>query len=312
MKNFVIRMVCPVCSGTDFQKIYSLSYMDKAMKRYLETFYGPQGGVEWQYLVEAKYTLLECKKCHLIFQQEVPDETLMFKLYEEWIDPLLSYERNKDLNQTILLKYRTDISNTISYISKTTGGTNVLDFGFGWGHWSQLAIEFGCAVYGTELSPTRLEHAKKLNIKILDFDSIKDYQFDFINADQVFEHLAEPMKTLQVLKKSLTKNGIIKIDVPNGNMAGKYLRKHPWTQEPGLKARINYVAPLEHINCFRLETLLKLTQSCGLELFNFPTKYKIQRSENRIKQVLKIINYKLNPQKKELCLFFKKNINFKD
>jgi len=72
------------------------------------------------------------------------------------------------------------------------------------------------------------------------------------------------------------------------------------------------VAPLEHINCFCLGTLLKMTRSCGLELFNVPVKYKLQRSENGIKQIVKIIDHKFNPQKKELCLFFKKTINFEN
>ena len=69
MEYFVTRNHCPACRG------------------FLESFYNPQGGIEFEYLKEAEFILDQCRECGLIFQRQIPGAFLLNKLYREWIDP---------------------------------------------------------------------------------------------------------------------------------------------------------------------------------------------------------------------------------
>jgi len=55
---------------------------------------------------------------------------------------------------------------------------------------------------------------EKNGIKVIPWNDISLHKFDFINTEQVFEYIPEPLKTLDYLKNSLKDHGIIKISVP--------------------------------------------------------------------------------------------------
>ena len=93
---FITRTECPACKSRSISEIYSLPYSDKRIKDYLLNFYNAQGTIELDYLADASYTLNECQECELIFQKEIPGDKLMFKLYEEWIDPDIALQRSFD------------------------------------------------------------------------------------------------------------------------------------------------------------------------------------------------------------------------
>jgi len=132
----------------------------------------------------------------------------------------------------------------------------------GWGHWLLAAKACGLKVYGTEISKPRISFAEKNALDIINpFTDQYNQFFHFINADQVFEHLAEPNIILQELSKKLKKNGIIKICVPNPKktiFSLKYLRK---TWRPSKDA----LHPLEHINAFNYKSLLYLASKSKLK-----------------------------------------------
>ena len=71
----------------NFRTIYQSEYDKPPIKDYLEDFYSPQGMVEFEYLEGASYVLCECNVCGLIFQRDIPNDSLMERLYERWIDP---------------------------------------------------------------------------------------------------------------------------------------------------------------------------------------------------------------------------------
>jgi len=53
---------------------------------------------------------------------------------------------------------------------------------------------------------------------------LPDADFDFINVDQVFEHLPYPRATLANLTTKLRAGGVVRISVPNGRRVLKKLR----------------------------------------------------------------------------------------
>ena len=76
---FVRRENCPVCKSAQRQELYSCSFSEPPIRTYLEDFYSPQGGVEFDYLGDTKFIVDECKECGLIYQRDIPNDFLMEK-----------------------------------------------------------------------------------------------------------------------------------------------------------------------------------------------------------------------------------------
>jgi 2-polyprenyl-3-methyl-5-hydroxy-6-metoxy-1,4-benzoquinol methylase len=256
---FIKRENCPVCKSVDKKTLFSCDFSDPPISNYLEDFYLPQGAVDFNYLSGTKYILDECNACGLIYQRLIPNDYLMEKLYEEWIDPkkvLINKVMNRDI------RYYTNIAREIEmiihYFNVIPSKLNFLDFGMGWGKWCLMAKAYGCNVIGTELSKARINYANSTGVKTIPWENIQDHLFDFINTEAVLEHIANPIKTLQYLSKSLKPLGIIKISVPNGWDIHRRLAVMNWTPDKSSQDSLNAVAPLEHINCFTESSLRRL------------------------------------------------------
>jgi 2-polyprenyl-3-methyl-5-hydroxy-6-metoxy-1,4-benzoquinol methylase len=270
---FKSRKKCPTCALDRFRTIYEGQYTEGSVKDYLVDFYSPQGMVEFEYLEGANYILCECDVCGLIFQRDIPNDVLMERLYEHWIDPQQVFsQRQKQDGLGYYSHYAQEIMQIIAHIGKKPSSLCFFDFGMGWGKWALMAKAFGCDSYGTELSLERVEYAKKNGIKVIRWEEIPQHRFDFINTEQVFEHIPEPLQTLNHLKMALKADGILKISVPGANDIERRLKIMDWKAPKGSKNSLNPVAPLEHINCFRRASLLKMASEAEMEEVFIPTK----------------------------------------
>ena len=92
----------------------------------------------------------------------------------------------------------------------------ILDFGTGMSNFTYLAKEQGYDAYGQDIDKKIVNFHKKNRMKMANLDTAKDNYFDVITLFHVFEHIDKPKELLEFLKKKLRKNGIIYIDVPNG------------------------------------------------------------------------------------------------
>src|ERR1019366_1114632 len=143
-----------------------------------EKFYAPQGEIEFKYLEGAVYSLLKCGECDLIFQREIPNDDLMERLYEHWIEPpkalLVALERGFPATYC---SYAQEIMRIVAYLGKPPSSLHFLDFGMGWGQWAFMAKAFGCDAYGTELSRTRIDHARHRGIEVMTMREASDLRF---------------------------------------------------------------------------------------------------------------------------------------
>ena len=267
-------MNCPACNSNDFNTIFSKKYLDYQIIKYLTTFYA--GRVETDYLKDEMFILNECNSCGLIFQENVPNNLLMKKIYDKWIDPSLSLLKSKQFKLDYYSNLSQEIMMLIGYFNIEPNLLSFFDFGMGWARWMLLVKGFGVNSYGTELSTERIQYAKENGIKVVNWEEIPNYQFDFINTDQVFEHILNPLETLKHLRKAFKQNGLLKISVPNGNNIKKRLKIMDWNAPKGNKKSLNPVAPLEHINCYNTKSLINMAQNAGLRLVSIPiiTQYK--------------------------------------
>ena len=288
--HFNQRLICPICNSTRIECLYEIPYKDEKIKNYLDNFYNPQGGVEHDYLKGANYCLNACLECELVYQKYIPNDFLMHKLYEEWINPKIILEEQERYPLWYYENYSNQIINLISFFNKQPNELRVLDFGMGWGKWCLMAKAFGCQVYGLELSETRIEYANNNGIKVLSEGELVDYRFDYINTDQVFEHIPNPLNTLKELIKCLNPNGVIKISVPNGKNLDSVLEIMDWNAPKGHVNSLNAVAPMEHINCFKTKTLLILAEQCGLVQIDLPnTRRQYRSKKDFIKKTLRSV-----------------------
>lgn len=274
---FDIRKACPACTSTDAKQIYKQAFDKAPIKDYLVDFYSSQGHLELSYLENGNYILEECQHCRLIFQKEIPNDHLMERLYEYWLDPQKKLEhRNKFNDLQHYLYYSQEITQIMAFLNKAPVDLKFFDFGMGWGKWALMAKAFGCDTYGAELSKERIKHAKSNGLKVVEWDDFPQYSFDFINTEQVFEHIPEPLQTLLHLKKALAPEGIIKISVPTANNIERRLKIMDWKAKKGTKYSLNPVAPLEHINFYRRESIVKMANKAGMKEVLIPMKKQYQ------------------------------------
>ncbi len=263
---FRARRACPACGEGAARHLYECGFTRPPLRDYLGDYYGAIGFIELERLEGATYRLLRCRSCGLVYQQEIPGNALLERLYEHWIDPDLAADRERrrhDLECSSM--HAQEITQLLAFLGRPPRETRVLDFGMGWGQWAAMARAFECETWGMELSRRRIEHAAELGIEVLEPGRLAKERFDLINAEQVFEHLPEPLETMRALAAALRPGGLLKLCVPNGRSIGRRLRRMDWRAPRDTRWSLHAVQPLEHLNCFDHRALTTMGRRAGLE-----------------------------------------------
>lgn len=285
-----VRDACPGCRSPQRVTLYRRPYSDPEIRQYLHDFYSPQGGVEYEYLEGADYVLDECSDCGLIYQEQIPGPELMLRLYETWLDPKRSFETYRSSRSVASFAATAqEIARVHAYLGAAPFELEVLDFGMGWGNWCFLAKGFGCTAHGTELSAARIELARASGIEVVRWEEIPGQRYDLIHTEQVFEHLAEPLATLRHLARGLRPGGLVRLSVPDGGDIKERLKHPDWRAPKGSPTSLNAVAPLEHVNCFHREALVRMAGEAGLELVESLSVSRRQRWQERGKKAVRLL-----------------------
>lgn len=108
---------------------------------------------------------------------------------------------------------------TLDFIDK---GQYVLDYGCGWGIFSQLLAEKGYIVHGIDQDADSIRIAqdvigetKSLHFSNKSIGEINDEQYDYVISNQVIEHTHNPGNYLSECNRVLKKNGFLVITLPN-------------------------------------------------------------------------------------------------
>jgi len=263
---FTSRDQCPACAASDLHTLYRTPYDVEPLKSYLTGFYGGADQSEFECLKGAHYVLVECGKCRLIFQRMIPNDALLERVYRRWINTEGGLARRRsNLRVAHYGWWAREILQIMAFLgAESPSSLRFFDFGMGWGEWTLMAKAFGCDSYGLDLSQTCVDHAKANGIIPVEWDEIPSCEFDFINTEQVFEHLADPLGTLRHLRKGLKPQGVIKICVPDAPDITRRLKIMDWQAPKGTRNSLNPVAPLEHINFYRRQSLLAMATKAGM------------------------------------------------
>lgn len=124
------------------------------------------------------------------------------------------------------------------------------------------------------------------NSTVLSPSQLGEMRFDFINSEQLFEHLPAPSAQLQTLAKSLKPDGVIRVGVPHAHDVKYRLALWDWTAADGTAKSLNAVAPLQHINCYSGRSLATLGAQAGLREINISSCRSDVRRATDIARVL--------------------------
>lgn len=260
---FTTRDRCPACKRDALSTLCDIDFAQIELARFLNEFY--QSRIEPQFLDGHHYTLCECQYCKLVFQQHILDDTGMSLLYEQWISAAASMRKRQHGKKKQFRKYAAECETIARMIDKPPHDIRVVEFGMGWGYWSRMAVAFNYQVTGLELSSERIAHAQSMGVQVAtDFKQIPESGVDFIYANQVLEHIANPREILAQLKALLAPDGILLIRVPDARGIAHRLRRNGWA--PSMSA----VHPLEHINAFTRTCLLTVASELELKEVRAP------------------------------------------
>lgn len=257
------RPDCEMCGADKKKVLFSKKFTDKPAWDFLCEYY--EGRINRDCLADEKYEIALCGRCGFIWQVYILDNEPMEKLYNSWISSDKSFNKKRQADVSLYSGYARQMQAIAGLLSMRPYEINILDYGMGWGYWCLMAHAFGYNVCGFELSKERADFARKNAIDVV--DSLPETwtdKWDYINTEQVFEHLPKPKETLHLLAGSLKTGGIIRISVPNGRGIAREINKTGW------KPSKNAIHPLEHINCFTHKSLVNFAESAGLELIRQP------------------------------------------
>jgi len=260
--DFLQRDACPLCQSAQSRSLCDLGYDEPKLKAFIARFY--QGRIDETTLLQGRYRVVKCSQCGFVYQDPILGDKGMQLLYHDWVDQERSLQKKKNAPAKLYQQYAGQIKTLSRLFDKLPADTCVLDFGMGWGYWSRMAQAHGYDVSGFELSLQRCKHAREMGLRVIDKLPQSEGQFDFIFANQVFEHLADPAQVMTELSLCLKGDGIVYLRVPDGRGIERRLQRHGWSAE------LDAIHPLEHINCFTRKSLIDLAASAGLRPFNPP------------------------------------------
>jgi SAM-dependent methyltransferase len=100
-------------------------------------------------------------------------------------------------------------------------GLRILDVGCGGGWFLRICKKLGAIEQGVEPSEHAADMWQKQGLRVFNgtleqyIDQEQNAKFDIITAHHVVEHLPDPVKTLDAMRRLLSPNGYIWIEVPN-------------------------------------------------------------------------------------------------
>lgn len=263
---------CPGCSSQDVISLLEIPYTDIELASFIHRYY--RGKITAEHVRDGQYVLDDCQNCHLIYQRNIPNDELSRILYEppEEIESREAFEKNEG-NRSLgyFLAYLPGITDVIRYFKRSPRKLNFLDFGMGWGNWCQLARGLGCNCYGLESSSIRIENAARFGIQTISWSDIGAMQFDFVNCNQVLEHVSAPFETLVHLKRALRDDSLLLLSVPDCWRLRRNVYVRDWDgSKSGSRRSMRVAHPLEHINSFTNLSLIALANRAGFTLAEVP------------------------------------------
>lgn len=202
--------------------------------------------------------IVSCGNCGFVFVNPMPVDNYFRSIYasDYWED----YQKSvgeKDIHER--LDEFMDISRErIGFLNKFKTGGRFLDVGCSMGFLVKAAEEVGFESYGLDLSEKTLEEGRKLYGVSLFRGTIEDYpmeKFDAIACYNVIEHVVQPDRLIEEMKKRLAPKGVIVIGTHDFECDSHKTQGRVW----------KHIMPWEHLYYFRLKDIETLAKQHRLD-----------------------------------------------
>jgi SAM-dependent methyltransferase len=257
------RNNCPI-TNQPATTIFSRSYAVPELRPFVDAARHVES------LIEKPFEVRFCRSSGLYFQTWVMDDTEASGFYTtpagdgSFLSKIAELKLHHFAHQTEeILVLRQLIKSKLP---------RVLDFGCNWGKWASMALAHGCDVYAVEINPNAAAFCAGRGIKTVSRDELRGLTFDFINVDQVMEHLSDPLSTAQELSSCLKPGGYMKWSTPGDSQLPNRLASAQASEDNtilNLKA-LHSLEPLAHVNLFSNTSLQLLGELVGLRVVGLP------------------------------------------
>ena len=195
-----------------------------------------------------------CLKCGLVFNNPIPDERELREFYGQHYR--VSYKKTSEPKHKHHVRYAGSVVKQIAANPEIYNkAKTMLDIGSGSGEALALLSQIGLEVEGIEPTKGYATYVSKtfgvpvFNGFLDDYSS--DKTFDLIRLNHVLEHMCKPVEKLITIRKLLSKDGVLHVEVPD-------IRSYFKAKSPG---RVFHYG---HIYNYADETLLMTAALAGL------------------------------------------------
>lgn len=209
----------------------------------------------------------ECSECRTIYHVQVGDDALLETLYDVWLNDIADHGDQRELQWLAQHPRQSrdghEIMTAASLLNTSVKGLKTLDFGMGMGLWAGIARALGCDSHGFDLSEKRMQEARAKGIRTVAYDEIPGSEFDYINTEQVMEHVTDVRAVMSLLSRGLRRGGLLKISIPaQGNVREGLARVRAGEVVP--VGDIIPAQPLEHVNALSVSGIERMGRDFGL------------------------------------------------
>ncbi len=261
----------------------------------LETIFILSGSDSYMKVDKKKFDIYQCKNCKVTSLQPMPTQEELkkyypsnYKVYTQDMSPNNTKSKNLTYFKNLIMK-KLKMNNLERILERfSSKKINYLDYGCGNGkNIKQLSSKYSnWTFFGYDKFNKNIDNLKTKNVSFYSSNFLNnmpnDY-FDVINLSSVIEHIIDPKNLILLLKKKLSKDGILIIKTPNFNSLSRKMFGQHWH---------NLDIP-RHLHIFSDHNLEKILNE--LEF----TKIKILYSRNsavEVKSFYKLFNLKKRPK----------------
>lgn len=210
---------------------------------------------------DIKRDVLKCQDCGFVCLAEAnKDEYYQSDEYRKNYGPNLNKASNSQEIFDTYFPFQSEMIKEIESVLKSD--TKIFDLGCSTGHFLEALKEKVGLRVGLELDQAAVDFIKNnFDFKVYDRPieevEIVEGPFDVITSFQVLEHIEDPLKFLQALKKILKPDGYLYIEVPNLNDALLSVYK--------IKGYENFYYREPHLSYFNKQSFEKLLNQSGFK-----------------------------------------------
>ena len=227
---------------------------------------------------------MRCSRCGLAFLHPMPTQEELVALYSspEYAAAYAAHGEAYVLGATVPAEF---IGERLARIERMSGGKagRILDIGAATGSFLRVARDRGWATVGLELSVEASEVASQhhgLDVRRLTLEeaSFADGEFDAVHLSHVFEHLRDPLRSLEEMRRILRPGGVLAMEVP-GELGDLFL----WIRKTVLRRSPEpYAVPTPHTFFYTPRTLQRMLTKAGFEVLLVRTPRRNKDPNSRI------------------------------